>query len=252
MSFTKEHLERQYAVYNKRAFVHPDPLEFLYSCGDASDREIVALVASSLAYGRVQHILNSVKTALESMGTPLAFVTDTSKERKKRAFKGFRHRFTSGDQLANLLHSAGGVMENYGSLETCFAAGLDSRDANLLPAMSRFSRTLVTWRQPRGSFNLLPDPLKGSACKRMCLMLRWLVRRDNVDPGGWDAVSPSCLIVPLDTHMYRIGIEHGLTEKKSPNMKAALEITEAFAHFCPEDPVRYDFALTRPGIAVVG
>lgn len=96
--------------------------------------------------------------------------------------------------------------------------------------------------------HLLADPGKSSACKRSHLFLRWMVRKDRVDPGGWDSVSPACLVVPIDTHMYRIGSVLGFTRRKSADKMCALEITRGFRRLAPNDPVRYDFALTRFGI----
>ncbi|MCD6487215.1 MAG: TIGR02757 family protein, partial [Syntrophobacterales bacterium] len=96
--------------------------------------------------------------------------------------------------------------------------------------------------------SLLPSPAKGSACKRLNLFLRWMVRHDDVDPGGWDDISSSKLIIPLDTHMHRICLALGITKRKQADMKTALEITRSFQVMAPHDPVRYDFALTRLGI----
>ncbi|MFC1474950.1 TIGR02757 family protein, partial [bacterium] len=95
---------------------------------------------------------------------------------------------------------------------------------------------------------LTPAPRRGSACKRMNLFLRWMVRRDDVDPGPWTDVPASKLVVPLDTHMHRISSGMGLTSRKQADLKTAIEITDAFRAISPEDPVRYDFALTRLGI----
>ena len=94
----------------------------------------------------------------------------------------------------------------------------------------------------------MPWPSRGSACKRLNLYLRWMIRSDEVDPGGWSGVHPRKLIVPLDTHMHRIGREWGFTRRKAADMKTALEITEAFRSINELDPVKYDFALTRTGI----
>jgi len=94
---------------------------------------------------------------------------------------------------------------------------------------------------------LLPDPRLGSACKRLNLYLRWMVRRDAVDPGGWN-VPPAKLVVPLDTHMHALGRALGLTDRRSADLRTALEITAAFRAIAPDDPVRYDFALTRLGM----
>ena len=96
--------------------------------------------------------------------------------------------------------------------------------------------------------HVLACPDKGSACKRLNLFLRWMVREDNVDPGGWNQVPASMLIIPLDTHMHRIGHSFQLTSRKQADMRTALEITKAFREMSPQDPVRYDFSLTRLGI----
>jgi uncharacterized protein (TIGR02757 family) len=95
---------------------------------------------------------------------------------------------------------------------------------------------------------LLADPRDKSACKRLNLYLRWMVRRDDVDPGGWEGVRPAQLVVPLDVHMHRIGRALGLTQRQQADCRTALEVTEAFRKISPEDPVKYDFALTRLGI----
>ena len=239
--------EELYARYNHREFVHPDPLEFLYAYDDLRDREIVALIASSLAYGRVQQILKSVSIVLEAIGSPLRYVQTTSESKMKRHFRDFKHRFTTGDEVTELLLRIERVVEKHGSLGNCFARGIDTRDKTVKNALGYFTRELAA---PVGEkqTSLIPDPQKGSACKRLNLMLRWMVRKDEVDPGGWNQIDTSRLIVPLDTHMHRIAIEYGLTTRKNADMRTAIEISDAFARYSPEDPVRYDFALTRPGI----
>ncbi len=102
--------------------------------------------------------------------------------------------------------------------------------------------------KPNGLTQFFPSPEKGSACKRLNLFLRWMIRKDSVDPGGWDELPASKLIIPLDTHMYKIGKKLGFTKRKQANMKTALEITKGFAKLASKDPVKYDFALTRFGI----
>jgi uncharacterized protein (TIGR02757 family) len=101
---------------------------------------------------------------------------------------------------------------------------------------------------PLPSNYLLPAPEAGSACKRLLMYLRWMARRDAVDPGPWQGVDPRLLVVPMDTHMYRVARALGFTRRRTAGMRAALETTAAFARFRPGDPVRYDFALTRLGI----
>ena len=101
---------------------------------------------------------------------------------------------------------------------------------------------------PMNPGHLVPIPEKGSAAKRLHLFMRWMIRKDAVDPGGWDDLSPSRLIVPVDVHMHRICTHLAFTQKKQANLKTAVEVTQCFRKIMPQDPVKYDFALTRIGI----
>lgn len=243
---TKRHLEKLYADLNRREHVSPDPLQFLYDYSDPIDLEIVGLIASSLAYGRVAQILKSTQKVLQVMGSPRDFLAG-SRASMRRAFCGFKHRFTTGEEMANMLFAAKCAIEEYGSLGSCFAAGVMGDDATVLPAMALFVTEMTDFAgRPMGY--LLPSPESGSACKRFNLYLRWMVRNDRVDLGIWRGVDPAMLIIPLDTHMYKIGMKMGFTHRKQANLKAAVEITEGFRRIMPEDPVKYDFALTRLGI----
>lgn len=247
MKFTRSALETLYKRYDDRTFVHPDPLETLYSYNNPEDLEVVGLIASGLAYGRVAQILKSIAAVLSKMDSPYEFITTTSKSRMQKRFNGFKHRFTTDDELVGLLLGIKHTLRTYGSLENCFLEGVKHLEQPVLPGLHHLSDTLLV-HSPGNQNSLLPHPKKGSACKRLNLFLRWMVRNDNVDLGIWTGVSPGDLIVPLDTHMHKIALTHGLTNRKNSSLSTALEITRGFARFSPNDPVRYDFALTRPGI----
>jgi len=243
----KKKLDTLYNQYNKRRYVHPDPLEFLYSYKEIRDREIVGIVASSLAYGRVAQILKSVSFVLDKMNpSPYLFLKDSTYRSIYRAFKGFKHRFAGGSQLAALLVGIKNVIVRFGSLHECFLNGFSEDHENIIPALSFFSTQLTAGKNKPGHLVALPE--KGSACKRMNLFLRWMVRKDRVDPGGWLGIPLSKLIIPLDTHMHRISLALNLSKRKQANMYAALEITSGFKRLVPDDPVKYDFSLTRLGI----
>ena len=244
----KDRLEEQYRHYNHRDFVHPDPLEFLFRYDDLKDREVAGLIASALAYGRVERILVSVERVLGPMGeSPRRFLMEACEADMGSACRGFVHRFCKGDDMAAYLCAMRGVLEKYGSIEAAFSSGAKPGDVNALPGLSALFRAFVEAGFPEKN-HLMPDPSAGSPVKRLNLFLRWMVRKDAVDPGGWETVKPSQLIVPLDTHLHRVARELELTSRNAADMKTALEITGSLAQFCPEDPVRYDFALTRPGI----
>lgn len=242
----RSRLDKLYTEYNKPELIHPDPLEFLGSFKDVRDREIVGLIASSLAYGRVAQILKSVRLVLDGLKpSPHVFLKSSSKKDIRDKFKGFKHRFSTGSDLSNLLIGIKCAIDEHGSLNACFLNGYDDSHDTIHPALASFVNTLVGGGRET---NLLPAPSKGSACKRLNLFLRWMVREDDVDPGGWSGIPRSKLIVPLDTHMRKIGLGFNMTKRRQGNLRTATEITRAFAKICPDDPIKYDFALTRFGI----
>ena len=242
----REKLDTVYQKYNKRKYVDPDPLLFLYDYQKVQDREVAGLVAACLAYGRVEMIMKTVGQVLEKMGpSPFEYVCETRDEAIEKRFTGFKYRFATDIHLSNLLKGIRKVILEYGSLENCFSADPETGDETVLIGLCRLYRTI---NQAGHTGHLMADPQKSSACKRTHLFLRWMVRRDAVDPGGWERVSPCQLIVPLDTHMYKIGNLLGFTRRKSPDKTCALEITAGFREIVGQDPVKYDFSLTRFGI----
>lgn len=248
MKFDKNKLESIYKEFNRRDLVSPDPLQFLYCFSRPDDRELVALIAAGLAYGRVAQILKSIQKVLGLMGnSPADFVRETPDYEFRQVFNGFKHRFTSDEDLSRFLSGAKQVIKNYGSLEECFKASCSANDETVVPALTAFA-TQLTAKFDNGMSYLFPSPAKGSACKRPMLFLRWMVRSDDVDPGGWNHVAPDKLIIPLDTHMHQFALKAGFTERKNANLATAIEITENFRKICPEDPVKYDFSITRFGI----
>jgi uncharacterized protein (TIGR02757 family) len=245
---SKVWLESLYRDVHRREMVSPDPLQYLYGYPDCRDREIVALLASCLAYGRVTQILKSVSMVLKILGkSPLDFIRNAKKNDFQKVFSGFRHRFAGEGHLVGLMGAITETIRTYGGLYPCFLEGYRNNDGNLVSAQISFCDVLTgkAWQDPG---HLLPNPRAGSACKRLNLFFRWMVREDAVDPGGWPDIPTSRLIVPLDTHMHRIGARMGWTKRKQGNLKTAVEITDALRKFSPDDPVKYDFSLTRIGI----
>ncbi len=244
----KHFFENIYKKYNKKTFVSPDPLQFLYNHENIDDREIAGLIASLLAYGKVAQILKSVNIILEQLTPePSVFLKKSSPAKIRKLFPDFKHRFTNGKEISSLLLGVRHVINKYGSLYKCFTSCSKPDDKTIVPALTKFTAILKE-KAVEIESNLLPSPENGSACKRPNLYLRWMVRKDRVDPGGWDDIEPSKLIIPLDTHMYKIGKALGFTRRKQADLKTAMEITDGFRNLSPKDPVRYDFALTRFGI----
>lgn len=246
--YIKGRLDQLYLKYNRREYIHPDPLEFLYNYQDLKDYEIAGLIACSLAYGRVAQILKSVSAVLGKMGaSPYSFIMNSTFSSFEKKYSGFKHRFATDDNLSALLKGIKCVLEEYGSLYSCFLSGIGDGDETVLSGLESFTGKIISGCCGSQG-HLIPLVVKGSACKRLNLYLRWMVRKDDVDPGGWNKISPSMLIIPLDVHMHRISRMLGFTDRKQADMNTALEITACFRRLAPNDPVKYDFVLTRFGI----
>lgn len=248
-------LEKLYDKYNHRQFIKPDPLRFVYNYSRRADMEIAGLLASSLAYGRVLQIQKSLTDLLGRMGAgPFEFVVNFDKQKRKK-LKSFKHRFTAGDDISDLLELLKKVLKQYGSIEKFFVQGYKPDDKNIIAALSIFCDSLLGMyakahkgHVPTGLSYLLPRPAAGSPCKRLNLFLRWMVRDDEVDVGLWKSIDKAKLIVPIDVHMGRLCRILGFHDQKVVSLSTAVKITGYFAGIEPADPVKYDFSLSRIGI----
>ncbi len=243
---TRETMDQLYRRYTRAEFLSPDPLQLVAPYPHVRDREVVGLVVSALSHGRVGQILNSARRVLDVLGEhPGELLADSTPRELRARLEAFKHRFNTGRQVADMLLGARRLVWLFGSLEACFAGGVGEQDETLAPGLARF----VDLLDPRNRCgHLLPRPTKGSACKRLWLWLRWMIRSDAIDPGGWNPAWRARLVVPLDTHMHTMGQTLGLTSRRSADAKTAIQITRSLRRFDPSDPVKYDFALTRLGI----
>ena len=247
----KDVLERLYERYNHHSLIKPDPLQFVYKYHRKADMEIVAFLASALAYGRVSQIEKSLTDLFGRMGdSPFEYVQDFKAEQRDQ-LKSFKHRFTTGDSISDLLELLQTVLSRFGSIEELFVRGVSNSDKNIIPALLKFCDSLSAAHKNQPSRNLkylFASPAGGSACKRLNLFLRWMVRDDDVDTGLWGLVDKAKLVVPVDVHMARLCKILGFYSLKSVSLSTVLEITNSFKQVEPTDPVKYDFALSRIGI----
>ena len=253
----RQRLDVLYASYN-----HPDaatdPINLVRPFARAEDREVAGFCAAALAFGRVGSVLQSIAALFAVMGpSPAAFVRSFEPAAHRARFAPIVHRWTRGDDLMALLWILRSMLESSGSIEAFFVAGDDPLAPDVGPALDAFcSRALnvdlrpVYGRVPRrpGVCYFFPRPSAGSACKRLNLFLRWMVRRDGVDLGVWRRVSPARLVVPLDTHVIRLGRCLGLTRYRSPGWRMAADVTATLRTLDAVDPVRYDFSLCHVGM----
>jgi len=248
-------LERLYKKYNHRNLIPPDPLQFVYKYKTKADREIAALLAASLAYGRVGQIEKDLTKLFSIIGKSPYEFTISFNQAKRKSLENFKHRFNTGSDVSDLIEILKIVLKRFGSIEKAFLAGYKKEDENIISALTIFCERLYRLYESRfgrpvskGFRFLLSSPANGSVCKRLNMFLRWMVRSDDVDLGMWKSIDKTKLIVPVDTHMARLCRILGLYKRKTLTIKTAMEITESFKKIEPADPVKYDFALSRIGI----
>jgi uncharacterized protein (TIGR02757 family) len=250
-------LDRLYHDYNREDSA-ADPVNLVRPFSDAADREIAGFCAAALAFGRVASVLNSIRTLFTIMGPrPAAYVRAFDPSAPHPELRAMVHRWTSGTDVAALLWILRQMLEDAGSVERYFLAGMGPGDVDVGPALDAFSRRALALdvrpaygRMPKrpGVCYFFPRPSAGSACKRLNLYLRWMVRKDEVDLGVWRRLEPSRLIVPLDTHVIRLSRCLRLTRYESPGWKMAADITASLRRLDAVDPVRFDFSLCHVGM----
>ena len=235
-----------------------DPIDCVRVYPSPADREIAGFVAAGLAFGRVASILSSVHAVLGAMRpSPAAFVRSFEPGRDAGPFLPFVHRWVRGCDIVALLVILRHVLDTAGSLEQFFLDGDDPASPDIGPGLESLCararavdlRPVYGRRDGRpGVHGFFPLPSGASACKRLNLFLRWMVRRDDIDLGAWSRVSAARLIVPLDVHVIRVGRCLGLTPYSSPGWRMASSITASLREVDPSDPVKYDFALCHLGM----
>lgn len=254
MSQLKKRLDYHYRYFDKNE-ISPDPLEFLHKYSNPIDIEAIGIISSVFAYGRVEQIISVLKRLENLMEhSPYEFIANYSHEEDASIFQGLKHRFYTPEDIALLFHILHRAYTAYGSLKGLFLLYYFEKENNLKESVSFFARNLINLSGLKGSDVspglkfMFPDPLLGSACKRMNLFLRWMVRQDELDFGLWNEIPKSKLVIPVDTHVARICRELHLTSRSNVSWQMAEEITENLKKFDINDPVKYDFAICHIGM----
>jgi len=251
-------------LYESRSTIHlaNDPLSFCHRYENPADREVAAVIASSFAYGGIKIILRTLETIFASLlPSPRRYVERFDPCEGKYVFAGFKHRFNDGRDLCALLWAMRLMIEQESSINKFFLRSYNVSSEDMTESLNGYSSRVLALDYspvfgekdiPDDSYFpfLFPAPASGSACKRLCMFLRWVVRpNDGIDLGLWQGISPAKLIIPVDTHIQRIGSYLNFTSRKSADWRMAKEITTSLKRFDPLDPVKYDFSLAHLGIS---
>lgn len=227
-----------------------DPVDLVHGYDEPRDQEIAGLVAASLAFGNAVAARKSIAGVLRALGPePAATVVNAGETELRRLLRGFVHRIYRGEHLASVLSRAGSLLREHGTLGNAFASFHRTSRGDFREGLAGFADALRGDTTSRSLRHLISDPRAGSACKRLVLYARWMVRpADGVDLGLWP-ITPSELVIPVDTHIHRISRNLGLTNRRTATWATAEEITAALRKFDPDDPVKYDFALCHLGVS---
>jgi len=250
----EQKLNYHYKAFNKSQ-LEPDPLQFPHMFDDENDIEVMGFIASLFAYGSVIQIINTLNKIVEIMNRkPFDFIMQFNVEKDAAKFRGLNHRFYTKADIIRLFHLMQIAYNECGSLNKLFLYGFNKSDESVKEGIINFSSYFLNrykskyGKKSNGIKFMFPIPEKGSACKRMNLFLRWMVRNDELDFGLWDKIPINKLIIPVDTHIARICRQLNLTKRKNVSWKMAEEITNNLKAYDAFDPVKYDFALCHIGM----
>lgn len=257
----KSVLERLYAARSPR-HLDNDPLSFCHRYPDPADQEVAAVIAAAFAYGGIKIILRTLESVFAELApSPRRYIETFNPAQALKTFSRFKHRFNDGRDLVALLWGIRLMLRDAGSVNAFFLRFHDAAAQDVSATLNGYSTAVLALDYdevfgaasiPAGSYFrfLFPAPSAGSACKRLCMFLRWVVRpSDGIDLGIWQGVSPTQLVIPVDTHISRICSYLNFTTRSTADWRMALEITAALRRLDPADPVKYDFSLAHLGIS---
>lgn len=253
----KHRLDKLYQKYSKEAFYKQDPIIFPKRFKTEEDVEVVAFIASSLAYGRVNLFLPVIEKIIKNMGkSPSEFLKNFEVKKDAKRFSDIYYRLSNSDDILAQLYAISEALKYKGRLKNLFMSNFNPKDKikdaiiGFINYFQHLDLSIIykNSTKTRGYLHLFPSPEKESTCKRINLFLRWMVRDKDIDFGIWREVGCHSLIIPLDTHVAKVSRCLGILTRSSTDWKAAEELTFNLKKFDPEDPLKYDFALCHFGI----
>ena len=241
---TKTEIDKLAETYETVDFIKDDPIQFPHRFNKTKeDCEIAGFVASLLAYGNRKVFIKKLNTLFEiAENEPHNFILNF----EEGVLGDFNYRFGTTEDFNEIFQVLRMLYEKDGGLEALFKYGYENPvNSNMFIPITEY---FYSENAGQGSYFMIPNPKKGGAMKRMCMYLRWMVRKGPVDLGIWNFMKPSELLIPLDTHVARLSREMRLLTRNANDFKSVLEITENLRKFDPEDPTKYDFALFGYGV----
>lgn len=246
----KNYLDKLVSKYETNDFIENDPIRFPHRFEQTQDIEIAAFIASAFAYGKREVFIDKLNLLFEYMDNkPYQFVMNYSQE-NNRSLDDFSYRFSVGVDIIQIVLTLQELYQSHGSLESLFAMGWNRKHdiQDMLQVVVDYFYERVNLPVTKGFYHLLPNPCKNSACKRLNMLLRWLVRDGKVDIGIWHFMPKSELLIPLDTHVAKISRNLGLLGRQQNDFKSVIELMSNLKQYDSSDPVKYDFAMFGFGV----
>lgn len=247
----KEFLDAKVVEYNQPNFIKNDPVQIPHRFTKKQDIEITAFWTACLSWGQRKTIINKATALFQMMdNAPYDFILNHS-DNDLRVFESFKHRTFNVTDTLYFIHFLKTYYQEHDSLETAFSDYINPSDPNVKNALIGFQNLFFSLPDsPNRTTKHVATPERKSACKRINMFLRWMVRQDDcgVDFGIWTNIKPSQLVCPLDVHVERIAKRHHLLARKQSDWLAAIQLTDELKKFDPIDPVKYDFALFGIGL----
>lgn len=240
---TKSEINQLVEKYETIDFIKDDPIQFPHKFQNKEDIEIAGFISSLLAYGNRKVFIKKLDELFKIMDyKPLEFVLNF----KPELLENFNYRFGKTEDFVEIFKILKELYSKDGGLENLFKYGY--KKGEIFQVICDYFYSKAGSQAGQGFYFMIPNPKNGGAMKRMCMFLRWMVRKSPVDLGVWDFIKPGELLIPLDTHVAKLSRQMGLLSRNSNDFKAVLELTENLKKYDCDDPVKYDFAMFGYGV----
>ncbi|MGM9994065.1 MAG: TIGR02757 family protein [Candidatus Avigastranaerophilus sp.] len=245
----KTQLDRYIEQYETKDFIKDDPVQFVHKFTSKEDKEIAGFIASMFAYGKREVFIDKLNYIFDLMeNRPCDYVK--SFDYKSNNIKNCDYRFSKDCDLVQIIKILNTLYGEKETLETLFEYSYKQKNDiwTMFQGVVDYFYARQDMEITKGFFHLLPNPAKKSALKRLNMLMRWFIRKSEVDIGIWNFIDKSELLIPLDTHVAKISRKLGLLKRNDNARESVIELTDNLKIFDPKDPIKYDFALFGYGV----